>query len=152
MSKGGEVVCFDEDVATAPLILWVRHLAHVGESRRAAPPACPAGGAGRGGSPAARVPASCSSAPARRGAGAPARLHCRASPACGPPPTPPAPPAVPEPLRRWLLPHQHLYTGPLLLFAKANWNLWSLVTALGARGWRDAAGIALHYAAFIAAG
>lgn len=60
--------------------------------------------------------------------------------------------AVPEPLRRWMLPYQHLYIGPLLLFAKASWNLWSMVTALIVRRWADAAGMALHYALFIGAG
>lgn len=33
MTSEGEVVSYDDDVATAPLILWVKHLAHMGERR-----------------------------------------------------------------------------------------------------------------------
>lgn len=49
-----------------------------------------------------------------------------------------------------MLPYQHIYTGPFLLFAKANWNMWSLVTAWGHLG--QVAAIAVHYAAFIGGG
>ena len=92
--------------------------------------------------------AACRRAPAGR-----LEPHCPRRPIHTPRPRPlPAHAAAPEPLRRWLLPHQHLYTGPLLLFAKAQWNLKSLVVALGVRRWAEAAGIVLHYAAFSAAG